>query len=478
MNLTKKSKLIPVISYIYLVLSTLIFVTGWCNLPTAIIGATIILISLYFTCKNAPEIWAPNDRKQILFTISIFVIALLWVYLSGIGCLSFQNADHKCRNPLFEILVADKWPVVYYEYSVILTYYIGFWMPSAIVGKLLQSIELGYLFQVLWATTGIFLFFCLLLQNVKRKNYLPIFVFIFFSGMDFLGCIAMQKLNYAFTPISHMEWWYGRYQFSSFTTQLFWVFNQAIPAWLAVMLMYNEKNNKSLFFIYSCMLICSTFPAAGLLPFVLFWYFKNGKTYNYFKTALQNIKSTIVSSLTFQNIVGTLFVSAVMVPYLTGNIATEHTEGMTLLQNTFICEWLVTFFFFEVGIYLTIIYLKHKRNILYYMCFVCFLVYPFITIGATWDFCMRATIPALVLLCLMVIKVFESRKFRQTYKLLYVILIIAFLIGALTPIHEITRTVIFTSQGYTKTVSDLSFQNFFGRTDGNLFLKYFGKKIA
>ena len=473
-----KSKIIPIVSYIYLVISTFIFITGWCNFPVAIIGAVIILVSLYLTCKNAPEIWMPENRNQILFVVSIFAISLLWVYLSGIGGLSFQNADHKCRNPIFELLVVSNWPVVYQEYSVILTYYIGFWMPSAVVGKLLNNIQTGYLFQVLWAATGIFLFFCLLLENVKKKNYIPILVFIFFSGMDFLGCIAMQKLNYAFTPVSHMEWWYGRYQFSSFTTQLFWVFNQAIPAWLAVMLMYNEKNNKSLFFIYSCMLICSTFPAAGLLPFVIYWYIKNGKTYTYFKTAVLNIKNTIISSLTFQNIIGTAFVSAVMIPYLTGNIATGHTEGMTLIKNTYIFEWLATFFFFEAGIYLASIWLKHKRNVLYYLCFACFLIYPFITIGATWDFCMRATIPVLVILCLMVIKVFQSDKFRKTYKVLYVILTLAFIIGAMTPVHEIARSVIFTSQGYTKTESDLSFQNFFGRTDGNLFLKYFGKKIA
>ncbi|MBQ3834296.1 MAG: hypothetical protein II816_02100 [Elusimicrobia bacterium] len=472
----KKSNLIPIVSYIYLALSTLIFVLNWCNLPTAFIGAVIILISLYFTCKNAPEIWAPQTKKQKLFVAGLFAIALLWVYLSGIGALVFQNEDHKCRNPLFELLVISDWPVVYYEYSAILTYYIGFWLPSAIFGKLCNSILAGYLFQVLWASIGIFLFFRLVLENVKKKNYIPILVFIFFSGLDILGCAFVGKTEYVVSPVGHLEWWYGRFQFSSFTTQLFWVFNQAIPAWLAVMLMYNEKNNKSLFFIYSCMLICSTFPAAGLLPFVVYWYIKNGKTYTYFKAALINIKSTIISSLTFQNIVGTLTVSAIMIPYLTGNLAAENKDAASLLASTNYIYWLFSFFFIEVGLYLLLIWIKNKRNIIYYISLVCFLVYPFITIGVTWDFCMRATIPVLLMLYLMVVKVFEDEKFKKTYKILYILLTLVFLIGVMTPLHEITRTIVFTAQGYTKINSDLSFQNFFGKTENNLFLKYFGKK--
>lgn len=471
-----KSKIVPIASYIYLTLSTLIFVLNWCNLPTALIGMTIILISLYFTCKNAPEIWTPQNRKQILFIIGIFAVSLLWVYLSGIGALVFQNEDHKCRNPLFELLVVSDWPVVYYEYSAILTYYIGFWLPSAIVGKLCNSIEIGYLFQVLWATIGIFLFFNLVLENVKKKNFVPILIFIFFSGLDILGCVFMGKMERVASPVAHLEWWYGRFQFSSFTTQLFWVFNQAIPAWLAVMLMYNEKNNKSLFFIYSCMLICSTFPAAGLLPFVIYWYIKNGKTYKYFKIALLNIKNTIISSLTFQNIIGTLAVSVIMVPYLTGNLAAENKDAGSLLANTNYIYWLFSFFFIEVGLYMLLIWIKNKRNIVYYICLGCFLIYPFITIGVTWDFCMRATIPALLMLYLMVVKVFESEKFKKKYKILYIALLLIFFVGTMTPVHEITRTIVFTEQGYTKINSDLSFQNFFGKTEGNLFLKYFGKR--
>lgn len=472
-----KSKLIPIVAYIYLALSTLLFTVGWCNLPTAIIGAVIIIISLYLTCKNAPEIWAPQNRKEFIFVAGLFAVALLWVYLSGIGALCFQNEDHECRNPLFEILVKYDWPIMRYDVPMILTYYVGFWLPCAVVGKIFKSIEIGYFTQVIWATIGVFLFFRLLLQNVKKKNFLPIFIFIFFSGLDILGCVIVYKMKYVLSPVAHLEWWYGRYQFSSFTTQLFWVFNQAIPAWIAVMLMYNEKNNKSMFFIYSCMLICCTFPAVGLLPFVLYWYIKNGKTYTYFKAALLNIKSTIISSITFQNIVGTAFVALVMVPYLTGNFAAEQKDGTTLIQNTDFIYWLFSFFFIEVGLYLLLVWVNNKRNILYYMSFACFLIYPFITIGTTWDFCMRASIPVLMMLCLMVIRILESEKFKKKYPVIFVILAVTFLIGLINPVHEITRTVIFTSQGYTKINSSLSYKNFFGPAEGNLFIKYFGKKI-
>ena len=239
------------LAYLYLVLPVFIFITGWCNIPTALAGGLIILGSLFFTCKNAPSLWMPQNKQQLHFLCMVGIISLTWVYLSGIGALSFQNLDHNCRNPLFELLVTQPWPVVLDNPPAILTYYIGFWMPSALVGKLAHSIQLGYYAQVVWASLGVFLVFYLILATVKRKNYGPIVLFILFSGMDLAGCILMGKTTLVTAPLAHLEWWYPAFQFSSFTTQLIWVFNQALPAWLAVLLLYHEKNNKSLAFIYA-----------------------------------------------------------------------------------------------------------------------------------------------------------------------------------------------------------------------------------
>ena len=58
----------------------------------------------------------------------------------------------------------------------------------------------------------------------------------------------MDVLGYYMTGIdmktvlqtTYLEWWTD-FQFSGFTTQLFWVFNQAIPAWVAVIISSFKK---------------------------------------------------------------------------------------------------------------------------------------------------------------------------------------------------------------------------------------------
>ena len=466
------------IGYFYLFFPVLIFVLGWCNLPTVLLGIPLLCISCYLLCKNAPKLWVPQNSKQKALLISIALISLLWVCSSGIGALVFQNLDHNCRNPLFEMLVQNHWPVVVDTGggTAILTYYIGFWMPSALLGKLLHSVQMGYYCQIAWATIGIFIFFYLVLACLKRKNYLPILIFIFFSGLDALGHVLLNNLEPLAQPISHLEWWFPYFQFSSFTTQLFWVFNQAIPAWVAVLLMYHERNNKNLIFLYACLFLQSTLPAIGLFPFVMYWYLKNGTSFLFLKSGLVHLKKVILSSFTFQNIIGGILITIISFSYLSGNVSGAHRSLLSpsLLQ---FCTWLGSFFLAEAGLFLLCLYKHQRHNILFYLTLVCLLLYPFIKVGASADFCMRATIPPLVLLYIMVVQNIESYSFKKRQPFAYYVLVVLLCIGSVTPLHEFSRTFYLTSKGITKVAPALSFNNFFGWTQDNLFLKYFGKDV-
>lgn len=464
------------LGYFYLCLPVLIFILGWCNLPTAMIGSLVFCVSFYLLCKNAPKLWTPQNTKQKRLLIGIALISLVWVCLSGIGALVFQNLDHNCRNPLFEILVQAPWPVTVTaaDKGAILTYYIGFWLPSALIGKLVHSIQIGYYCQIAWATLGIFLFFYFTLACLKRKNYWPVVIFIFFSGLDAVGNIISNRLPQLLDITYHIEWWIPLFQFSSFTTQLFWVFNQAVPAWVAVMLMYHEKNNKNLLFLYACLFLQSTLPALGLFPFVVYWYAKNGNGFLFLKNGLTHFKEVIFSSLTFQNIAGSIVVVSITFSYLSGNISGGHQEIIILSFPQF-CIWLGSFFLTEAGLFLLCLYKCHRHNVLFYLVAICLFVYPFFQVGSGPDFCMRATIPALVLLYLMVLQNLESASFKKRQQLTYYALIVCLCIGSITPLHEFARTFYYTSKGITKVKSNLSFNNFFGWTENNRFLIYFGK---
>lgn len=106
-------------------------------------------------------------------------------------------------------------------------YYIGFWLPSAVFGKIF-TLNAGYYFQFFWAILGVSLVYYFVCNYFKKLSVFPLLGMIFFSGLDILG-YYMIDYNFAELKLySHIEFWCSGYQFSSMTTQLFWVFNQAI----------------------------------------------------------------------------------------------------------------------------------------------------------------------------------------------------------------------------------------------------------
>ncbi|WP_333813962.1 hypothetical protein [Muricomes intestini] len=136
----KETKLGVGAAYIYLMLPFIIFTLGWLRLYLAIPIVIILILCLWKMLQHAPKLWRPEmNRDNIEKMLIILGIICLWVYLSGIGQLVFQNTDHTARNGIFNMLVEYDWPVYGTAKdgsSVGLIYYIGYWLPSAVIGKL------------------------------------------------------------------------------------------------------------------------------------------------------------------------------------------------------------------------------------------------------------------------------------------------------------------------------------------------------
>lgn len=129
----------------------------------------------------------PAFNKEIFFQLlPIIVILILWVYFSGIGGFVFQNKDHWWRNETFNLLVQEDWPVIVKMNMKgtmqprALIYYIGFWLPSAVVGKLF-GLNAGYAFQALWAVLGLFIIYYLISERLGSFSIKSLLCLIFFS---------------------------------------------------------------------------------------------------------------------------------------------------------------------------------------------------------------------------------------------------------------------------------------------------------
>lgn len=493
----KKSKIPLAIAYLYVILPFLIFAIGWMG-KRYWIPITILLVICYLKmCKETDPIWYPEwSRENITKCIFLLVLICIWVYFSGIGKYVFQNTDHISRNGIFDVLVSYDWPIINYDLSdtnialggntTSLIYYIGFWLPAAVVGKI-AGIHAGYAFQYIWAVLGIGLLYYLFLAYKKKVMVWPVAVFVFFSGLDIVGTYFMGTKLSDIPPSQHLEWWSTAYQYSSMTTQLFWVFNQAIPAWLITFLLYRQTSNKNMIVLWACCMLSSTFSFAGLIPFLLFWIFT--KKYNLMGTSTKKEKIKkyffvwLKDICSFQNIIGGGIVGILSFLYLSSNLSGNMINSATNYLNL---EGhpvkYITFIFLEVGIYFIVLYKQNGNRWLYYIILGTLLIVPLIRVGSGADFCMRASIPALFLLMIMVIDSLEQNA-KEKKILIPLILILA--IGAITPLHEFVRTTQETvtrfnaSQQVYETSQDsmkiLNAPNFSGIIDNSFFFRYIAR---
>lgn len=497
----KKSKIIEIIAYIYILLPFLIFAVGWMGKRFWLPILLIVLFSFFKICQEMEESWIPEFQKENFLKI-IFIITVIgiWGYYAGIGRFVFQNTDHYWRNSIFDILVKYDWPVINYDVNLdifpegttatSLVYYIGFWLPAAVVGKMF-GIEIGYGFQLFWATLGITLVYYFLCERYKQVLVWPLLVLIFFSGLDVVGsCLSTGNLH-ALVNDMHIEWWVGQpYQYSSMTTQLFWVFNQAIPAWLCTMMAWKQKNNRSIVFILACCMLPSTFGFVGLLLIVCVWMF----TRKYERRKAENKKEYFLSyvrawgkdTFTVQNVFGGGVIGIFSFLYLSVNMSGNMIMEKEMLAPAYTDHPLKYFMFIllEVGVYFLILYNYQKKNMLYYIILVNLLLIPFFKIGSASDFCMRASIPALLILMVLVIDTLQEAKKKKDWIVLG-LLAFTLLLGSATPIHEIGRTFRETinrlysgEQVYEHSIESIEIlngNNFSGPTDHSFFFKYIAK---
>lgn len=496
MKKNEKTKFVIWITYAYLLLPFLIFSIGWFGKRYWIPMVPILLFCYWRACREADGLWMPELNKENVFKICFIIIVIfIWVYYSGIGRLVFQNADHPVRNAIYETLVSYDWPVINYDVNyekfpegttaTSLIYYIGFWLPSAVFGKVF-GMNAGYGFQVFWAVLGIVLVYYFICARKEKLLVWPLAILIFFSGLDILGCYLRGMDIFTLPNTQHIEWWVEPYQYSSMTTQLFWVFNQAIPAWLCTIFAYMQKNNRSIVFILACCMLPSTFPFVGLLLLVIFWAF----TREYTGVKLKNEKKQYIlywirDTFTIQNVLGGGIIGIFSFLYLSANVSGQKImgESMWISYANHLSKYII-FILIEVGMYFILLYKFNKNSKIYYFLLACLCVIPPIKVGSAGDFCMRVSIPALFMLMLMVMDSLEKAK-KENNKAIFTGIIITLCIGGITPLHEISRTFSETvnrlnneQQVYENSLEDkriLNSNNFAGATDDAFFFRFIAK---
>ncbi|MEG1300327.1 MAG: hypothetical protein RSC93_06455 [Erysipelotrichaceae bacterium] len=446
-----KTSNIKMLGIIYLAIPTFIFLVTWLKPIYALLSGVVLIVSTFYVFKH----YLKSDENYIVFPKRMLILILgvlaVWCFISGIGGYFYQSTDHECRNLILKNLIEFDWPVVY-KNGYFLTYYIGIWLLPALFGKLALITGAGLSIAItisnfclwLWILIGISITYLLIVNYVGEKNnkskLIILIVFIFFSGCDVLGVI-LRNIDFSM----HLEWWAKNYQFSSNTTQLFWVFNQAVPAWIGVMLLISDNNLKKDIFVGSLLLLFSPFPLVGCFVICI------GKLVSiYFIKYKQNKIGILKEMFSIPNILSVIGILPFIAIYLFSNVRVASNPSGINGFNTFIggvslynILVLLLFMVLEFGLYLFIIYKENKKNYLYYICLIFLPIFCMFRFGETNDFEMRGSIPLLFVLMVLVIqylcKHLEINKNAISFSFKGIALCVVLIIGSITPFVEMYR---------------------------------------
>lgn len=496
-----KAKVIYLLSFLYVVLPILLFFIGWTRKTVLIIAVFVFALFVYrFVVGGISESEDVILRTPKYYWI-ISIIALgFWVYLSGIGNFCYQNTDFWVRNPVYNDLCGLNWPI-YYELSsepefvknligydrVFFSYYFAWWLVPAAISKLFgaQAI-ISNLILYFYALTGALLAFYLLCRITNKCSYKNLLIFIFFSGLD---VIVYFILNQKIPFDQHIEWSSTFFQFPSNTTLLFWVFNQCIPVWIITELMMLSVDEGLTLAIGSLTFAYSPWAAIGIIPVAVYRALTGEKSIGY------KIKRTF----SFSNI----FVPLLMLVSFGTFYSTNGNNQVSFMplfyaSDTSVQKWLMNYVLFMTTEVLCYVFAmgnidatesEKTNNISGYVAsgkVTCWPYYKIVIamffIASTvyvvdGNFNFRGIMPVQLIFMVIIIKFLDLESYdNKELKYRKAILTILLVIGAITPLTEINRSIVNTATMEDPTMNETrSFTNI--ETESEFYIEIVNKQF-
>lgn len=423
------------ITIVYLFIPYFIFFLGWLKPVYALPLCLLLGYSLFKVYRNDAESEHQLFPFGAFHGVLLLLVTLLWVLLSGVGGIGFQNNDYEKHCSVLNDLITLPWPVSYAQGlpdqpgSAMLVYYIAFYLPAAIAGKLFGW-QVANIVWFFWAYVGFALAHIWFAKFVGRKSLWVSIVFIFAGGLDFFGQIFAK--GEIMRGTQHVEWWARPFHYSSNSSLLIWVPQHAIGGWLSTALvLYQILRERSCKFLgLSVIAGCfwSPFVCIGLLPFLAYGTLKNKfrEVWNLHNLLLPPLIA-IVSGLFFASLIYKL-------------------PGGFLSIEDLARYWPKIFLFLilEVGLYFYLCFnskdlFKGDKDLLI-VAAVTLLFMPLYRIGLNNDYLIRGSIPALLILWIFVARACFNTSHPQSL-LVSRILIVLLFIGSFSALSGLTRSL-------------------------------------
>ncbi|GAC1301500.1 MAG: hypothetical protein NVSMB10_01110 [Steroidobacteraceae bacterium] len=373
----------------------------------------------------------PLGREQLVVAV---IAGAAWTLLGGADHIFFANADWHIRDAVLHDLVVSPWPVGYGSLDgkeSLLRAPVAFYLPAALLGKC-WGLAAAHGLMGAWTAAGATLFLLQVLSLVSanpRAMGIVVAVVILFSGLDIVGNLLNDgpRFRSDWNVTMHLEWWAGKFQYSSMTTQLFWVPNHAFGGWLTIgLLARNERRgpfDPMIPMIVVAVALWSPLTAVGLVPFVLL-------------RAARWLRPRACAPAAAVGLViaAYLVLDPGRIPKGLAVSGAGDTRIMDLLQQA-------QFFLLEAGFIGAAIYaLRPAVEVAVAIAVLALL--PLVYFGPANDLVMRASIPSLAVLAIGACVALARDRPPATPIGKYQVLAVLLLIGAVTPLEEMARAAL------------------------------------
>lgn len=431
----------------YLALPNIIFVWGWIVSPWGPLAALLLGAATLWLMRGVQRFASPFPP---LAWIVSAVCAFLWIALSGVGHLVYANTDWLVRDVVLHDLSTLPWPVQYAVTGepdpILLRAPLGYFLPTALVARVF-GFGVSEIALFGWTWLGVLLCFCMLAVRASSARALGVLlaVFVFFSGLDIVGILLRGQ-----QPVlgQHIEWWAELFQYSSITTQLFWVPNHALPAWIVTLWLLKVSRGRMPLGPAVAMVamtpIWSPLAAIGLAPLVIAVALRDGivafrgsaRTAAIWLRQLANPGMIVVAVLSLLFIDPFLLMSSGTVP---AGWLVDHVDTLVVVKKTGL------FVMLEFGIYWILMLPRYRLDLLLTTSGVMLLLLPWYHFGPGSDLTMRASIPALVVFAVRLGDWFVERLVPPAGAsalqgdAVASVAMLVFVVGMITPFQEMIR---------------------------------------
>ena len=419
----------------YLALPLLIFCATWLRPQYALAGCAMLLVAIAAALHPRDlSLRLPVAPRTILL---VGAAGFAWAAFGGAGHLFYANADWLVRDAVLMDLAHTAWPPSYGERhgnAMILRTALAYFLPAAMLGSLIGA-QFADLLLYAWTGLGAVLFLVLLpLPQQLLRQFLALVIVILFSGMDAAGVLLIA--GHLPPNALHLEWWAHPLQYSSHTTQLFWVPNHALPAWLAIALFYRHWRSPDFWpaaiLVAALLPLWTPFAVLGIAPFLAF-------------LALDRVRQGLGLRAPLALVVPAVLLLALQARYI--GLGIEELGTSTPAEVAFSVGAsgskygrFVLLEFALLGVAMLFL-LRHSRA-LWAIAMVTLATLPLANFGPSNDIVMRASIPSLAMLSILCVRALDELDASAVTRIARGLVIGMLTLGAVTPAYEFWRAVL------------------------------------